>query len=137
MTPKRRLWPWLFVAALAVGCWFTRSTWLSWVSPGSNGGPPAKPQRVIPVRTAVVQKRDLHLYLNGLGTVTAFKTVTIKSRVDGEIINVAFTEGQTVKEGELLAEIDPRPFQAQLDQVEPARLAAGFRDLEDFHGAGH
>ncbi len=57
-------------------------------------------------------------YLTGLGTVTAFKTVTLRSRVDGELIKVAFTEGQNVSEGDLLAEIDPRPYQALLDQAE-------------------
>jgi multidrug efflux system membrane fusion protein len=58
------------------------------------------------------------LYLNGLGTVTAFKTVTLHSRVDGELIKVAFTEGQMVREGDLLVQIDPRPFEVQLGQAE-------------------
>lgn len=73
--------------------------------------------RVIPVVTAIVKKRDLDLYLNGLGTVTALKTVTIRSRVEGELTKVAFTEGQMVREGDLLAEIDTRPFEVQRDQV--------------------
>lgn len=60
----------------------------------------------------------MDLYLNGLGTVTAFKTVTLRSRVDGELVKVAFSEGQMVREGDLLAEIDPRPFEAQLAQAE-------------------
>jgi multidrug efflux system membrane fusion protein len=64
------------------------------------------------------RKADFPVYLNGLGTVTALKTVTIKPRVDGELIKVGFTEGQLVKEGDLLAEIDPRPFQIQLQQAE-------------------
>ncbi len=58
------------------------------------------------------------VYLTGLGTVTAFNTVTIRSRVDGQIIKVAFQEGQFVDEGDLLVEIDPRPFQVQLEQAE-------------------
>ena len=60
----------------------------------------------------------MSLYLNGLGTVTAFNTVTIRSRVDGQLVRVAFREGQSVQAGDLLAEIDPRPFQVQLAQAE-------------------
>jgi len=71
---------------------------------------------VVSVETAT--KTDFPLYLNGLGTVTALRTVTVRPRVDGELMRVAFSEGQTVKEGDLLAEIDPRPFQIQLQQAE-------------------
>jgi multidrug efflux system membrane fusion protein len=60
----------------------------------------------------------MEVYINGLGTVTAFKTVTIRSRVEGELVKVAFTEGQMVKEGDLLAEIDRRPFEKTLEQYE-------------------
>ncbi|MCC7085441.1 MAG: efflux RND transporter periplasmic adaptor subunit [Pirellulales bacterium] len=79
------------------------------------------PVRVVPVVTAPVERADMNVYLNGLGTVTGYKTVTIRSRVEGELIKVAFSEGQMVKQGDLLAEIDPRPFQVQLDQAK-ARL---------------
>lgn len=58
------------------------------------------------------------VYLSGLGTVTGLQTVTIRSRVDGELIKVAFKEGQMVQAGDLLAEIDPRAFQVQLRQTE-------------------
>lgn len=71
---------------------------------------------VVAVETA--SKTDFPVYLNGLGTVTALRTVTVKPRVDGELVKVAFSEGQMVKEGDLLAEIDPRPYQIQLQQAE-------------------
>ena len=76
--------------------------------------------RVIPVVAAPVQRRDIPIYLDGLGNVTAFKTVTVRSQVDGLLEQVLFREGQPVKTGELLARIDPRPFQNQLRQAEGA-----------------
>jgi multidrug efflux system membrane fusion protein len=71
----------------------------------------------IPVQAAVALQADVPVYLNGLGTVQAFNTVTVKAKVDGELQQVLFTEGQTVKKGDLLAVIDPRPFQAAFDQA--------------------
>jgi multidrug efflux system membrane fusion protein len=73
---------------------------------------------VIAVTAAVSIQGDFPVYLNGLGTVTALRTVTVKSRVDGELIHVAFNEGSLVNAGDLLAEIDPRAFQVQLMQAE-------------------
>src|ERR1700730_12084670 len=71
----------------------------------------------IRVSTAPVQKADFPVYLTGLGTVQGFNTVLVRTRVDGQIDKIAFQEGQLVKQGDLLAEIDPRPYQAALDQA--------------------
>lgn len=75
------------------------------------------PPSAVPVETAQAQLRDVPVYLQGIGNVQAFNTVTIRSRVDGELQKVAFVEGQDVKAGDVLAQIDPRPFRAQLDQA--------------------
>ncbi|MGO9602741.1 MAG: MdtA/MuxA family multidrug efflux RND transporter periplasmic adaptor subunit [Candidatus Binataceae bacterium] len=72
----------------------------------------------VPVQATGAKRGDLDLYLNEIGTVTPFQTVTIHTRVDGELMRVLFKEGQVVKEGDLLAEIDPRPYQVQLTQAE-------------------
>jgi membrane fusion protein, multidrug efflux system len=87
--------------------------------------------RAVSVATAQVQRQDVPVYLSGLGAVTAFNTANIKSRVDGQIMRVNVREGQNVKQGELLIEIDARPYQAQLDQVQ-AQL---FRDQAQLRDA--
>ncbi len=79
---------------------------------------PVTPRPGIPVAAAQAHSGDLNRYLTALGTVTPFNTVTVKSRVDGQIVNVAFREGQIVHEGDLLIQIDPRPFQVQLEQAQ-------------------
>lgn len=80
---------------------------------------PGKPDfSTVAVVAETAVQDDFPIYLNGLGTVTALNTATIRSRVDGELIRVAFEEGQIVREGDLLAEIDPRPFKALLMQAE-------------------
>jgi membrane fusion protein, multidrug efflux system len=71
----------------------------------------------VPIVPGMVERKDVPIFLEGLGTVQAFNSVAVRSRVDGQIDRIAFTEGQEVHAGDLLAEIDPRPFQAQLDQA--------------------
>ena len=96
----------------------------------------------IPVNIAAVEKSDFPVYLTGLGTVQGFNTVQVRTRVDGQIDKIAFTEGQLVKEGDLLAEIDPRPYQAVLDQAkakkvqDEANLANANLDLQRFTRLG-
>ena len=98
---------------------------------GGDGGP-------IPVAAEAAQVGDIPIYLSGLGTVVPMRTVIVRSRVDGELVRVNFNEGQYVKEGEVLAQIDPRPFQVQLDQAEgqlikdQALLANARIDLERY-----
>ena len=81
-------------------------------------GPSASP--AVPVVAVPVKKSDFSVYLSGLGSVTPLNTVTVKTRVDGELTKVLFKEGQLVSKGELLAEIDPRPFEVQLTQAQGA-----------------
>lgn len=108
-----REWPplprWAYVAAAAVvlGGGY-------WLFGGSSSKVAMKPQ-AIPVTVTSVEKADVPIYQLGLGSVQGFNTVQVRSRVDGQINQIAFTEGQIVKEGDLLVQIDPRPFQAALD----------------------
>jgi membrane fusion protein, multidrug efflux system len=80
---------------------------------GQGGSAPA-----MSVAVATVEQRDLPVYLNGLGSVVAYNTVTVKTRLDGQLVQVAFREGQDVKKGDLLAVIDPRPYEVALNQAE-------------------
>ncbi len=107
------------VAALLVagGIYFFKSP----ANPAGSKDNPEKPKLdSMPISVSVVTTRigDMPIYLNGLGTVTALKTVSVHSRVDGELINVAFREGQFVHQGDLLVEIDPRPYQVLFKQAE-------------------
>lgn len=86
---------------------------------GAQKGP-AMGDRVVPVLAAPVEQKDVPIYLEGLGTVAAFATVTVKPQVEGRLDKVFFTEGQSVKKGDLLAQIDPRPFDIQLRQASAA-----------------
>jgi membrane fusion protein, multidrug efflux system len=88
-------------------------------------------QQAIPVQMAIAARADVPVYLEGLGTVQAYYTVTITPRVDGQLQKVTFTEGQSVKQGDVLAQIDPRPFQAALDQA----MAVRARDVAQLAGA--
>ena len=103
----------------------------------SASGSPASPQ-VVRVETAVATRADVPIFFEGLGTVQAFYTVTITPRVDGELVKLGFVEGQVVKPGDLLAQIDPRPYQAALDQAvaakvkDAAQLANARRDLQRY-----
>jgi multidrug efflux system membrane fusion protein len=105
----------LIAGALAVGG-IGLAIW-HWLGASAAAQMPAPAPAAIPVQAAMASKADLPIYETGLGNVQAFNTVTVKVRVDGELQKVDFTEGQMVKAGDLLAQIDPRPFQAALDQA--------------------
>jgi membrane fusion protein, multidrug efflux system len=130
---KSRWWLWvLILGVIAVGIWYYRSSHSTSetqaAAPGNtspSGGAKGKSSGgagsfVVPVVVAAAQRGDLPVYFNGLGTVTAFNTVTVRSRVDGQIVKINFTEGQFVHQGDALVEIDPRPFQVQLEQAQGA-----------------
>jgi len=87
-----------------------------------NGQKSAAGAPAVPVTIAPVVKADFPVYLTGLGTVQGFNTVLVRTRVDGAIDKVAFKEGQVVNQGDLLIEIDPRPYQATLDQANAKKL---------------
>jgi multidrug efflux system membrane fusion protein len=84
---------------------------------GDPPPPPPAPPAAIPVLAGTVASHDVPIYLDGVGTVIAYNNVLVRSQITGQITQVTFTQGQTVHAGDLLAQIDPRPFQAQLDQA--------------------
>jgi multidrug efflux system membrane fusion protein len=162
---RRRWWPWLLVLCLigaaayglapSLGLDKQFGEWKLQISrvtavitdllPGKGQGtssgvkPTEAPAlRAVPVVATVAKQGNLGLYLTGLGSVTASNMVTVRPRVDGQLIKVAFQEGQNIRKGDLLAEIDPRPFQVQLAQAEgqmakdQAQLRNAQRDLERF-----
>jgi len=103
-----------------------------------RGGPGTDLNRAVPVAVAPVQQRDIPVYLEGLGNVQAYYTVTIHSRVDGQLMQVNFREGQKVHKGQELALIDPRPYEVQVSQAEAtkykdqANLENAQRDLQRY-----
>ena len=119
---SKKIWiPLLCIVLLGGGWWYWQHSHQSGAAsaqtgaPGGHGGRGGKGGGLdgpVPVVAGTVEKRDVPIYLDGLGTVQAFNTVTVKARVDGQIEKVAFTEGQDVKVGDLLAQIDARPYQA-------------------------
>jgi len=135
---KGRWWVWVAVLAVAgLGFWYfhgrSTSEADSKAGPGGSGGKGkggSYGQMVVPVAVANAVKGDLPVYLVGLGSVTAFNTVTVHTRVDGQIVKVNFTEGQYVHQGDALIEIDPRPYQVMLEQAE-GQLAKDQAQLHD------
>jgi len=118
--PIRRPRRWLWVAVAAA---IAVAAWLALRGSGrresaASAAAARTAARTIPVAAVPATAGSLAVYLNGLGTVTALNTVTVRTRVDGQLVDVAFREGQIVRRGDLLARIDPRPFEVQLAQAE-------------------
>jgi multidrug efflux system membrane fusion protein len=118
-------WVWILVFLVAAyALWHYRPVAATSVPEGAGGGGRggrgggANGNAVVPVVAATVAKGNIPVYLRGIGNVTPAATVTLHSRVDGQILNVHFTEGQFVHQGDLLVEIDPRPYEAALAQAQ-------------------
>jgi membrane fusion protein, multidrug efflux system len=103
----------VLMAVLAVGGGFAVTHKLPFGAPAS----PATAQPAVPVVADTVARHDVPIYLTGVGTVIAYNTVVVRSQIQGPLVSINFTEGETARVGDLLAQIDPRPYQAQLDQV--------------------
>jgi len=140
-TPRTIRWVLLIAALAAVGYFGWQRFHRGDQATAANNAQKSAPN---PVRVTIapVEKADFPVYLTGLGTVQGFNTVLVRTRVDGQIDKIAFTEGQLVKQGDLLAEIDPRPFQAALDQSkakkaqDEANLANANLDLQRYTKLG-
>jgi multidrug efflux system membrane fusion protein len=127
------------IAALGGAIWYAGSRAVDAAKPAappaaSGGGVRGESAlRAIRVRAAPVQRGNLDIYLHALGTVTPLSAVTVRSRVDGQLMRIAFAEGQLVKAGDLLAQIDPRPFEVQLT-LAAGQLARNQALLENAQG---
>jgi len=137
--PRSR-WVWIAIAlvvTIIAGYWLAQR-WASRESAAQTAARSAA--RSVPVSAIPARRADMPVVVGALGAVSAFNTVTVRSRVDGQLVKVGFQEGQFVNQGDLLAQIDPRPFEAQLTQAEGqlARDLAQLRDarlnLERFKG---
>ena len=122
LSRPRRWWWFLALAAILAGSYFG---WQHFATKqGAGAALPPKPITgatapvPVPVTVATAERAEFPVNLNGLGTVQPFNTVTVRSRVDGQIIKVAFQQGRMVKQGDVLVQVDPRPYQAALTQAE-------------------
>ena len=137
---KSRWWIWVVILVIvAAGIWYYRGARSTSEADGAapagtaskgKGGGAGAGGFTVPVVVSTAQKGDLPVYYTGIGSVTAYNTVTVRSRVDGAIVKVNFTEGQFVHQGDALVEIDPRPYQVQLEQAE-GQLAKDQAQLHD------
>jgi membrane fusion protein, multidrug efflux system len=111
---KSHAWRWILLVVVIIGAIIAYQMH----SRSQAASKESSTTQPVSVGVTTVQKKDMPYYLTGLGSVTAFNTVTVHSRVDGQLMKVNFMEGQFVRAGDVLAEIDPRPFQVALDQAQ-------------------
>jgi multidrug efflux system membrane fusion protein len=131
--PKRRWWVWLLVlAVLAYGAYRVRKGTVApqAATASAPGSRPARDFSAVPVVAVQARKGDIGVYLTGLGAVTPIYTIAVKSQIAGYLMEVLYKEGQIVHKGDLLAQVDPRPYQVMLEQAE-AGLIRDTANLEN------
>ncbi len=139
--PKWRK-PAVLAGGLAVAAGLALAVWPQAQPARTNGRPGGPDGRPVAVSVASAVRRDMPIYLDAIGTVQAYNTVTVRSRVDGELVEVLFREGQDVHAGDVLAQIDPRTYRAQYEQAlatrdkDSAQLEAARRDLARYVSLG-
>src|SRR5262245_24255720 len=117
-----RNWTVIAILLLAVGVALYLGTArgsIPFLTPAATPRPPPIP---VPVSATVAQRQDVPIYLTGLGTVQAYNSVLVKSRVDGQIVKINFSEGKDVRTGNVLVQIDPRPYEGALSQAKANKL---------------
>src|SRR6476620_10009031 len=135
-------WTLLVVAMAALGYWGWQRFHGENHPTQADAQKPAAARSAVPVKIASVERADFPIYLTGLGTVQGFNTVVVRTRVDGQIDRIAFKEGELVEKNDLLALVDPRPYQAALDQAkakkaqDEANLANAELDLQRYTKLG-
>jgi multidrug efflux system membrane fusion protein len=120
----------LLITVLAIGGGLAVTHKFPFERPAAPSAAASTPPPAVPIVAGTVAMHDVPIYLRGVGTVIAYNTVVVRSQIQGQIVSINFTEGQTVHTGDLLAQIDPRPYQAQLDQV-TANLARDQAQLKN------
>src|SRR5215472_3810216 len=139
--PKSRWWVWVLIAVILVLGGFIYYRHRQTAAEAAAKAKAAQQPRAVPIVTATTKKGDIGVYVEALGAVTPVYTVNVTSRVQGQVMNVHYKEGQMVRKGQPLLEIDPRPFQAALTQVEgqlehdQALLAEARIDLDRYQQA--
>ena len=111
----------LLITVLAIGGGLAVTHKFPFERPAAPSAAASTPPPAVPIVAGTVAMHDVPIYLRGVGTVIAYNTVVVRSQIQGQIVSINFTQGQAVHTGDLLAQIDPRPYQAQLDQVTATR----------------